>query len=198
MKKLIIFLFILVAVGLNAKILQNFRFGTSFSARSSFAGSIFDYEIAVEFEKENLMYLEFEKERENNQTFYNQEIKVYHEWKYFSANSKWLSISSADIDIKQIDLRGVHSKYSLGVAHRWIDNIPETNLIMGIKYNMRLYVFNFLMVQDFLTQNFKDWNTETICKLDFDIYFINLYWKSSMFNYGVLDWKTKMGVSVRI
>lgn len=198
MKKLIIFLFIFVAVGLNAKIFKDFTFGTSFSARSSQAGDIFDYEIAIEFEKPNFLYLEVEKERENGQEFYNHEFKLTHKRSFFIANGKWLNIESNDIDLKQIDLRAVYSKYSLGVAQQWNDDIPYTKLIAGIKYDARLFVFNFLLNQEFLTQDFKDWNTETICKIDLDIYFFKVYWKSKIFNYGVLDWSTKFGISVRL
>lgn len=198
MKKLIIFLFIFISIGLNAKLLQNFTFGTSFSARSSQAGDIFDYEIAIEFEKIDFLYLEIEKERENGINFYNHEFKLTFSRPFFIVNSKWMEIESNNIDLKQIDVRAVYSKYSLGIAQQWNDNIPDTKLIAGVKYNKRLYVFNFLLAQDFLTQNFKDWNTETICKLDFDIYFIKIYWKSTIKNYGNLDWKTKFGIGVKL
>ena len=198
MKQIIIILIILVAVGLNAKIIQNFTFGTSFSARSSQMGNIFDYEIAIEFEKIDLIYLEIEKERENGINFYNHEFKLTFSRPYFIANSKWLNIESNDIDLKQIDVRGVYSNYSIGAAHKWINDIPETNIITGIKYNTRLYVFNFLLVQDFLTKDFKNWDTETMCKVDLDIYFIKVYWKSQILNIGILDWSTKMGIFIKL
>jgi hypothetical protein len=198
MKKLILIVFILFAISLQAKILQNFNFGTSFSARSSQIGEYFDYEIAIEFEKPDLIYIEIEKERENDNCYYNHEFKLSHSRSFLTSNAKWLNIQSRDIDLKQIDVRGVYSKYSLGIAQQWNNDIPETKIVSGIEYKTRLYILNFLFGQDFLTGNFKEWDTETNCKIDFDIYFINVYWKSIIKNYGILDWKTKFGIGIKL
>ena len=199
MKKILTILFILSIIGtLQAEFLKDFSFSTSLSVRNSQIKDIFDYEIALEFDKANLFYCEIEKERENGISFYNHEFKITYNRPYLSTNAKWLNIQSNDIDLKQIDVRGVYSKYNLGFAQQWSDNMPSTKLICGVKYDFKIFIIlDFVLMQDFMTQNFSDWNTDTLCKVSFDIYLFSVYWKSTIKNYGNLDWKSKMGVSFK-
>ena len=132
MKKILVIIFILIAFNSQCKFFKGFSFGTSFSARSSQSSGIYDYEIAVEFDKPDLIYLEIEKERENGQEYYNHEFKLTYLLPYLVSNARWMDIESNDIDLKQIDVRGVYSKYNLGIAQQWMDNIPDTKLVAGI------------------------------------------------------------------
>lgn len=182
---------------LNAKILSNFSLLSSFSARSSEAND-FDYEIALEFEKPDLIYLEIEKERENGETYYNHSIKLMHRWSYVVANAKWLDIRSSNIDVKQIDVRGRYSNYNMGIAQQWNNDIPDTKLVIGVDYYKRLYVFNINFEQDFLSKDLSNWNYETIGKVDLDIYFFNIFWKTEIKDYGQNDWQTKFGIGVKL
>lgn len=189
--------FILITIGLWAQFYEGFLIGVSSAARKN-AEYDFDYEFAFEIVKQDVIYLELEKERQDGKTYYNQELKLTYAPPYFNANAKWLNIESNDIDLKQIDMRGVYSFFSLGIAQQWNSDIPDTKLIAGIKLNVIFHDIDIKLNQDFLTQDFNEWNTDTMCRIGIDISKVTVYWKGDIKNYTDSDWSTKLGIGIKL
>lgn len=202
MRKIIIVLFLMlfISINLNAKFFRDIRLATSFSARSSnVQGKKFDYEIAFEFEKENFIYVELEKERESGKDFYNQEFKLTQRYKFIVVNGKWLKINSDDLDLKSISVRFSYKNWNCGIAQQWENNLPATKFVIGKSIKSKLWkIFTFELQSDFLTSDLKNWNYETMSKLSFDVYLFDMFYRITIRDYGLLNWQTKFGIELNI
>ncbi|MCK4664628.1 MAG: hypothetical protein KAT68_17295 [Bacteroidales bacterium] len=206
MKKLsIIILIVLFAVGLNAK----FKLSGTYFALSLYIRTCdtdenpVDFIIQTEIEKSRSIYFMIERKRLLGRYYTNFEARLSHIKKYWEVNAKTFNIPIRDIDILHIDARGRFAGFSLGICQEWESKIPATKLIAGKYFYRDLKFFlipaKFELNSDVLTQDFKVFDSETTCRLNFalsSLFSIRL--STLMRNYSKLTFLTMLSIIINI
>lgn len=163
----------------------------------------------------NCFQLELEKERKCGQYHNNIDILTTYKLSHIETNIKWLEIESRDLSVVGVDLRGRYKyglEHSIGVAQLWIDNIPETNLVMGQKFHKELPNNSWLhkvinstvpisisFSSDILTSDFKTFNYESSLNTKFALSaLVSLNMKYRAMKYDKMKQSFKLEIKYRI
>lgn len=175
MKKLIIFIFLFVAVGLNA-------YDTEINLSSSFRSSndtsqLYDYQYLFELYHPNIE-LVYENDRELGQYHNNYRIKLMQKWKYVEINALRVDNQTQVVDLSQIDVRyrldrNWLQSATFGVAQRWKYGVPQTDIVIGkdVEFNFNFFLAptTIKIFADTFTNDFKDFDYETRTIIDFEL-----------------------------
>ena len=189
-------------------ILSSIIFSFSFSMRSANQTECdFDYELKTRIEKENVFYIDIEKERENELYFTNSEFMLQKQWKYFLLRGKDINIQSRKIDIKELNFLGKYNHYYFGIVCLWQDLKPSQALKFGVEYTKKI---NLLLSQPelkikafTLTSDLKKFNKEFTSSVNFNLFTfgqfidINYFMIANLYQYKNIDWQYKTGLEIK-
>jgi len=175
MKRIIIILIILIAVGLTA-------YDTEINISSSFRScnditKSYDYQYLFELYHPNIE-LVYENDRELGEYHNNYSIKLMQKWKYVEVNALRVDNQTQLIDLSQVDVRYRLNRNWLqsatfGVAQRWKYGIPQTDLVIGkdVEFNFRFFLMptTIKIFADTFTNDFKEFDYETRTVINFEL-----------------------------
>jgi len=132
---------------------------TSVSVRSpKIEPNEYDYEIAFNIHKPEVMYISRQWERELGNFYIDEEYWLMRNVNKYSLvfKEKYVNKTSRNLEYNQLDLRWKHKEFSIGYALRHIDKRPTHNMVIGFDivkgFNIPFLLgFNFTSNMEFVT-----------------------------------------------
>jgi len=181
---------------------------TSVSIRSpNLEPNEYDYEIAFNIHKPEVMYISRQWERELGNFYIDEEYWVMRNVDKYSLvfKEKYVNKTSRNLEYNQLDLRWKHKEFSIGYALRHISKEPTHNIVVGFDiikgFNIPFLLgFNFTSNMEFVT-NFNGYgvskNTKVSANLSkhLNIYFL---WKYEYIVDKAKYYQYKTGIEIEI
>jgi len=167
----------------------------------------YDYEIAFNIHKPEVMYISRQWERELGQFYIDEEYWAMRNVDKYSLvfKEKYVNKTSRNLEYNQLDLRWKHKEFSIGYALRHIGKRPTHNMVVGFDivkgFNIPFLLgFNFTSNMEFVT-NFNGYgvskNTKVSANLSkhLNIYFL---WKYEYIVDKAKYYQYKTGIEIEI
>ena len=101
-------------------------------------------------------------------TYKEHEYRISYEYKFIGIRARWQKNELVNLDMYEIDLRGLWKGWSIGGMNAW-DTAPKLYFIFGKKFNFKLDFFilpgYISTTSDFMTSDFNEWYKENTLKL---------------------------------
>lgn len=116
------------------------------------------------------LYTRIKNTYTDSTTWKEHEYRINYTYKYLTGRARWQKNTMVDLNIYQIDLRGLWKGWSAGCLESW-DTAPTTYFIFGkqFKFNFDFFIIpgHLEITSDFMTHDFKIWNYENTMNLKF-------------------------------
>lgn len=199
MKKIIIFLFILITFSLSA-----IEFDLSLALRTPKQDSLsIDYEFSIRGQLDSLVSVEVEFERQGGDDYRNIELFAFQYYKFLQLSGKYINIQEDDLIVCSVDLRYKYRSHSIGIAEVW-DLHPTTNLVVGEDINWKFGIpylcpVEFQSITNFYTNNFIKYQNETEIRFSGALSsIINIYLRYKQRYYDQWNWSFKIGIGIKL